>query len=232
MEMHTLSSKFLPRTMALVCGLTALLGLDACRPPRPASLNGSESPPKAEQYLEILSTWTRDSSIYQVFDQKLFISATYHSPEFRRAFAVAFPDIYGHGGAITKRELVDLTGDVENFHNFFITLFTPEVKWNDLAKNDSIWRITLVADDEVSVEPTEILPIKVDENLKAVYPHIDHFDKCYLIRFPSTDMMQRLVITPKTKHFKIRIASALGSSEMAWKLSPGQKKKPHPQEND
>ena len=96
----------------------ALLVLN-CAEPRPARLIGPESPPKPEEYTDILDTWTRKSSIYQVFDQKLFISATYHSPEFRRAFAVAFPDIYGHGGAITKRELVDLTGDVENFHNFF-----------------------------------------------------------------------------------------------------------------
>jgi hypothetical protein len=230
--MHTIFIKFLHKKMALCLGLNLILGLYACTPPRPAVLNGSDAPPKAEEYLDILGTWTRDSSIYRVFDQKLFISATYHSPEFRRAFAVAFPDIYGHGGAITKRELVDLTGDVENFHNFFMTIFTPEVKWNDLAKNDSIWRITLIADDEVSVEPTEIVPVKVDENLKAVYPHIDHFDKCYLIRFPSTDMMQRLVITPQSERFKIRIASALGSSEMAWQLSLGQKNAPSAKEND
>ncbi len=219
---------FIGHIPAQFLSFSLALLLTNCVEPRPARLIGPESPPKSEEYADILDTWTRESSIYQVFDQKLFISATYHSPEFRRAFAVAFPDIYGHGGAITKRELVDLTGDVENFHNFFVTMFTPEIKWNDLAKTDSIWRITLIANDEVSVEPTEIIPIKVDENLKAVYPHINHFDKCYLLRFPHTDMMQRMVITPESEHFKIRIASALGSSEMTWKLTPSPHKKSTP----
>src|SRR6476469_8278935 len=100
--------------LGFVCGV-ALTGalLAGCAPARPAVLYGPDEPLKAEDYGDILRTWTRSGQVYKTLDNKLFITATFHAPEFRRAFAIAFPDIYGHGGKITRRELVDLTGGVE-----------------------------------------------------------------------------------------------------------------------
>ena len=62
----------------------------------------------------VLKTWTRSAKIYQGLDSKMFVTATFHSPEFRRVFALAFPEIYGHGGNITRRELVDSPTTLSN----------------------------------------------------------------------------------------------------------------------
>ncbi len=198
----------------------AWLGLAACGGHGPVALHVSAAAIKAEDYDAVLSAWTRADKVYQGLDNKLFVTATYHAPELRRAFAVAFPDIYGHGGTVTRRELVDLTEDIERFHNFFIAIYTPDPKWNDLAKPDSIWRLTLVGSGEVSVGAHEVIPIKVDENLRAVYPYIHRFDKCYLVRFPLADPMRNLVIGASTTSFSLRVASALGVGEMEWRLIP------------
>jgi hypothetical protein len=199
-------------------GLATLLGLAACPAGRPVSLYGSDAPLSAEQYPEILTNWTRSAKVYQLLDNKLFVTATFHAPEFRRAFAVAFPDIYGHGGKITRRELVDLSGGVEQYHTFFLSVHTPDVRWNDLAKNDSIWHCSLRGSGEASVSSEEVVPVKVDENLRAVYPYIGRFDKIYLVRFPLTDPLHRMVIDATTTAFSLRIASALGSAELTWEL--------------
>jgi hypothetical protein len=204
--------------------LLALVGSLACSAPRPTVLYGPEEPLTAEDYGSVLKTWTRSTKIYQRLDNKLFVNATFHSPEFRRAFAVAFPDIYGHGGKITRRELVDLTGGVEQYHNFFMAVYTPDRRWNDLGKSDSIWRLTLSGSGEAAVGPAEVVPIKVDENLRAVYPYINRFDKVYLVRFPLTDPLHRMVIDTSTTQFSLRIASALGVAEMTWEL--GQQPQP------
>lgn len=206
--------------MRLVLGILAvgLIG-SGCRAPRPAVLYGPEQPLSADDYPELLKTWTRSGKIYQKIDSKLFTTATFHSPEFRRAFAVAFPDIYGHGGKITRRELVDLSGGVEQYHNFFVAFYTPDARWNDLAKNDSIWHLTLTGSNDVSVSPDEVVPIKMDENLRAVYPYINRFDKVYLVRFPLTDPLHRIVIDSTTTHFVMRVASALGVTELKWDLA-------------
>ena len=168
----------------------------------------------------VLKTWTRSAKIYQGLDSKMFVTATFHSPEFRRVFALAFPEIYGHGGNITRRELVDLTHDIEQYLTFFVAAYTADRKWNDLAKPDSIWRLSLEGDDDVSVSPTEIIPVKIDANLRAVYPYIGRFDKAYLVRFKLADPMNRLVIKSSSDHFKLKVVSALGKANLQWLLEP------------
>jgi hypothetical protein len=176
-----------------------------------------------DAYRAQLRTWTRKDQIYQGLDNKLFISATYHAAAFRRAFAIAFPDIYGHGGKITRRELVDMTDGVEQHHNFFIATYTPVLQWNDFSRDDSIWRITLYSKaqgesglGEAQVSPDDIIPLKVDENLRAVYPYISRFDKIYLVRFPLVDALQRPLVDEGTGEVVMRVASALGVATMRW----------------
>jgi hypothetical protein len=203
-------------------GLAALALLVAgCSAPRPAVLHGAPAPLSAEDYPAVLETWTRADKLYQGLENKLFITATYHAPELRRAFAIAFPEIYGHGGTVTRQELVDLTAAAEQSNTFFLAVYTPVTQWNDLAQSDSIWRLTLIGDNEVAVSPTAIELVKIDENLRTVYPYIGRFDRCYLARFPLADLMERLVIEPAVTGFRLRVASALGAAELVWTLSPG-----------
>lgn len=208
--------------------LTAtLLGL-GCTPRRPAVLfgRGDELLTQAD-YPEVLNTWTRTEQIYRGLDNSGFFTATFHAPEFRRAFAVTFPDIYGHGGTVTRRELVDLTGGVEQYHNFFLAVHTPNVRWNDLSKADSIWHLTMRGSTEAAVSAAEIISIKMDQNLREVYPYISHFDKVYIVRFPLADPLHRVIVDSTTTQFSVRIASALGVAEMTWDLG----KEPPPSYN-
>lgn len=175
-------------------------------------------------FAHALKTWTRSAKIYQQLDDKLFISATYHAPAFRRAFAVAFPDIYGHGGKITRRELVDLTGGIEQHHNFFVSVYTPDKRWNDIARDDSIWRLSLYSRDprgagnETEVAPDDIIPIKMDENLRVVYPYTTRFDKAYLVRFPVLDPLRQPIVHDGTQEVVMRIASAMGVASLRWQV--------------
>ncbi len=198
----------------------ACLSLVACSAPRPAVLFGPAQELTGDDFPAVLETWTREDKLYDGFDTKLFARATYHAPELRRAFAAAFPAIYGHGGTITRRELADLTGGVEQFHTFFLTAYAPVVKWNDFANSDSIWRLTLTSSNGSTVGTHEISTIKIDENLRTVYGEIGRFDKAYLVRFPLTDPLQNIVIGPETRSFELRIASALGTATLRWDVVP------------
>ena len=208
------------RYVLIVFGI-ALFAVSACAPKlRPASLFGPTQPFEAKDYSSVLKTWTRSTKVYGSLDTKLFIDATLHSPEFRRVFALAFPDIYGQGGEVTRRELVDLSGGIEQYVNFFISAYTAETKWNDFNQPDSIWRLTLSSNEGIVVSPAQIIQVKIDANLKAVYPHIDGFDRAYLIRFPLTDPMQRLLLKRDTQSLTLRAASALGVADLTWQLEP------------
>jgi hypothetical protein len=172
-----------------------------------------------DNFRDVLAKWSRSTKVYSGLDARLFVTATYHTPEFRRAFASAFPDIYGRGGEVTKRELVELTGDVEQFNTFFIVAYTPAQGWNDFEKTDSIWSIKLRNGDGAEVLPHEVIAVKTDENLRTVYGHLDQFSKAYLVRFPLTDPMGRILIDACTKTFTLRIASALGAAELNWQVA-------------
>tara|TARA_Y100001934_G_C12317815_1_gene758465 strand:- start:1078 stop:1725 length:648 start_codon:yes stop_codon:yes gene_type:complete len=183
-------------------------------------LFGSSESMSASDYPKVLETWTRSSKIYDSLESKAFVTATFHSPEFRRAFAAAFPEIYGHGGNITRRELVDLTDNIEQYLNFFVSIYTANPKWNDLAKIDSIWQLSLTGERDIAVKPAAVIPVKLDANLRAVYPYIGRFDKAYLVRFPLTDPLNRLVVPTSSQGFGLRIASALGKTSLEWQLLP------------
>ena len=205
-------------TWLWACVLVCLFA--ACSSPQKVALFSSEPPPKAKDYQKVLHAWTRQDKLYHGLDTRLFVTATFHAPAFRRAFAVAFPEIYGHGGNITRRELVDLSDDIEQFHNFFVTLYTAKTAWADLDRADSIWRLHLENDQNISVEPASIIPVTIDANLRAVYAYLGDFDSAYLVRFPHMDVQGRPLITPSTTRLVFRLSSALGSSELIWELIP------------
>ncbi|MCK5690590.1 hypothetical protein KAI87_15025 [Myxococcota bacterium] len=204
--------------MILVAILAASFSCTS-KPPK-LRLRGPFPPPSAKAYPAILHECSRSAKIYKGLDNQLFVTSTFHTPQFRRAFAASFPDVYGHGGAITRRELVELTGDVERYHTFFLSVYTPNLKWNDIGQSDSIWRMTLMNDEGVSVGMVEALPVKKDANLKVVYPYIGRFEETYLVRFPLSDPMNRLIIGQKTKSLTLRMASALGAAELVWEFQP------------
>ena len=104
------------------------------------------------------------------------------------------------------------------FHTFFISVYTPDTKWNDLDATASIWRLQLHSADR-SVAATEIERIKVDENLRKVYRHIDRFDRAYLVRFPISSPVDGPIIRPDSKSFRLRIASAIGTTQLEWQLT-------------
>ena len=195
--------------------LLALL-LVACVPPRPSLLHAPPTPVSAADYSAVLASWTRAARVYSGLDNKLFVSGTFHAPEFRRAFAAAFPDIYGSGGLITRRELVDLSDGVEQYHNFFISVFTPDVRWNDLSKVDSIWHLTLHSSNGRTAGTYEVVPVKLDENIRAVYRYPSRFDRGYLVRFPLTNEEGQQLVDTATAWFTVRIASALGVADLRW----------------
>jgi hypothetical protein len=173
----------------------------------------------SDDYDDILEDWTRKDEIYDALDSVLFVFVTFHSPEFRKAFILRHPDVYGPGSDEASR--IALTNPTaELYHEFFISASTNDVTWNDLDKNEkSIWRVTLIGDGDEVVEGT-VEKVKTTANIREIYPHITDFAKTYRVRFPLTGVSGKPIITSHTSHFTLRIASALGAAEMSWDLRP------------
>lgn len=185
--------------------------------PEPVSLQATREL-HAQDYDEVLARWTRKDQVYDGLDSKLFAFATFHSPEFRRAFLLRHTDVYGKGSEEASR-LMLTTPDAEENLEFFFAASTSSPTWNDFAEKDSIWRITLEGDEGERVDGT-VEKLKTTANLRVIYPFINDWARTYAVRFPRVSAMGKPIISAQSKQFTMRVASALGEARLTWKLIP------------
>lgn len=192
------------------------------------------SPLTASSYEPVLELWTRTSTIYsKLLEHKMTAKSTLITPMFRQAFGARFPEIYGYGSQVTRRELVELGGKAEESVNFFFTIYTPVDKWNDLHKPDSIWHVTIrrvatedapdapsIGTDTDGSDATSIERVKLDENLRTVYPYITSFDQAYIVRFSPIGKDDKPLLGDGPSYLRVRIASSFGSASMTWTVFP------------
>jgi hypothetical protein len=195
-----------------------MVGVAACAGPERLSLQPRPDL-TPDDYEDVLDAWTDEDKLYDRLDSIMFVFATFHSPEFRKAFLLAHSDVYGPGSE-TASHLALTDPEAEHSHEFFLSVSTSRPEWNDLDKNkESIWRVTLTGEGE-EVVPGTVEKIRTTANIRAIYPFITDFAKTYRVRFPLTTVGGKPILSNNTGQLTLRIASALGSCELIWHLQP------------
>ncbi|HSI03166.1 MAG: hypothetical protein ACAI38_13620 [Myxococcota bacterium] len=197
-------------------GLALVLCASACTKPAPpvaGRYDAAGTDVQAEDYPHVLASWTRDNRLYNGLENKVFVTSVFLTPELRAAVRTAYPDVVGHGGAVTRDELATGPG---NDLVFFVTMYTADRKWNDLQAPTSIWKVTLKGASEVA--PTSIVRVRPDENMRTVFPFIGRYDETYVLRFAQGD---GAVIGSGTNEATLRLASGLGETSLTWQLARG-----------
>lgn len=194
-----------------------LLALACSGPQAPLRLQPQENV-SAEDYDRMLDRWTRRDEVFDGLFSIIFVHASFHSPELRRAFLEKFPESYGRGSDEARR-LTLADPSAESHWEFFLAASTAKPRWNDLAREDSIWRVTLRADDGPVVD-AKVRRIDLNANLRRFYPFISPFALTYGLEFPLTTIEGEPTIGPRTRQLVLRISSALGAAEMTWTLEP------------
>lgn len=193
------------------------LVLGGCAAEVPLTLQSSPELLAAD-YSAVLHRWTRKDAVYDGLDSKLFVWATFHSPDFRRVFLLRHTDVYGPGSEEANRLLLTAP-DAEEHLEFFFSASTGSPEWNDFERPNSIWRVTLEGDEHERVEG-RVERIKSNANLRVIYPYITDYARTYAVRFPRTAPSGAVVIGAHTREFTLRFASALGTATLTWELAP------------
>ncbi len=172
-----------------------------------------------DDYRRILNRWTRSDEVYDYLNSILFVHATFHAPEFRRAFSVRHPDVYGPGSEQAGRLMLTRPG-AENLHEFFLSVSTSDPRWNDLDEKDSIWRVTL---ERVGQTPVvgEVLRVRPNANLQVIYPFITPYARTYRVSFPLTDPEGIPLVEQGQQKIVLGITSALGQARLLWSVDAG-----------
>jgi hypothetical protein len=212
------------RALSLVPALCLLL-VASCAPQIPPTLRATREL-RPDDYKPILKLWTRNTELYSGFEHKMTITATMLTPMFRRAFAVRFPEIYGYGSQVTRKELVELGGAAEETLNFVVGVYTPNDRWNDLEKPESIWRLTLSRLDPKTgarlstVDKSTIEHVKLDENLSTVFPYLSVYDNVYVVRFPVVTPASEPLVHEGDNTLELRVVSSFAEGALTWTVSP------------
>jgi hypothetical protein len=207
------------RLLVLVVSFSVLLTstTPGCTPPK-VDLSPKPKSYKPHQYEDVWEKWTRVDKAYEDIIVNVEIAATYWSHDFCYAYAAKWADIFGMGKDHAKEFLEKLLKKTTKHHEFFFAVVTQEQAWNSFADKKTNWRLALVTDKGVEVEPSDIKSINpITATHKTLFPQIKLFYSAYHVRFPRK-VDGSPVIDPDAKYFALRVAGPKGKLSLRWTL--------------
>jgi hypothetical protein len=170
----------------------------------------------SEEYLTVLTKWTRSQIVYSQFETQAHINATYQNPEFHRAYLNEYSRIYHlQEGESKRRE--DLQKDmVSDVVEFIFYAYIPDKTSNDFDKRGSIWTVFLVNEKGERIDPVELRKIEpITPVIKEFFPYINpYYGITYRLRFPLLNHSGGDFRT-----LKLVFASVIGNVELKFEES-------------
>lgn len=215
-------------SLALRCLLpVAALALSAgsgCARPVPVSLAEGPREYVPYDYDQIFKRWTRDGRLAAPaeFDDLLTVSATFESWDFRWAYGVRYADDYRLTVEQRRKFLDESLALARTEHRFYVSLFGPNRRWNDLSRKDSAWVVRLI-DDKGNETPASL--IKAIQRPGAVertyFPHTNVWRQVFYVVFPVEQADGKPTISKDARWFGLRFAGAQGHADLVWELEQG-----------
>lgn len=176
-------------------------------------------PEPAKDYFAVLNQWTRSQKVYDNLETKLYVYSTYKSWKWREAYVDEYAKRYVFDAVQKENILAREKETNEKFNEFFLSIYTPEIKWNDFDKKDSIWNIYLEDDKGERTAPIEIT--RVDENnplTREFFPYMDLWSYGYIVKFTKyLPTGGEPFPSPSSKSVKLIITGAVGKAQLEWK---------------
>lgn len=191
----------------------------ACAPsPRVRALY--EKVTGSTSYLGIVERETRTREVHDGVDTKLILSATRLSPAWHDAFAEEYTNVYYIDRERTEKTTAEWKSASESADRFFVSLFTPDDRLNDLEKPGTLWSIRLVGAGEKEVAPSSVKPTGMRrEEIARFFPHAaDAWFRCYEVSFPKGSLSVGVASAPKdaTPSAKLVLTGVLGRAVLSW----------------
>lgn len=213
------------------CRSPAALLLGACLAVS-AGAGCAASPPKRVDFSEdkrhytptdyplVLANWTRHAKVVKDVGTVIELWATYKSWDFRQAYVERYVTDYELSDADRAALMAAQLEAVRKSYEFHAAVQTTNYKWNDLGKDTSAWRVTLIDGRGVEIEPTAIETPKLPEIYETqFFPNRTEFTTTYLIRFNRADAEAAGFTGPASGRMTLRVLSPLAKAEVLWEAA-------------
>ena len=119
------------------------------------------SPTEDQPYFESLRKNTQAASVYEDFETKFLVTATYLSPQFQQAFANRLSFLYF--------DQQTALSETEGKAAFFVSLHAPENRLSELT-NKQLWSVGLDSSEaETTLEPVLLRHLADKERLAGLF---------------------------------------------------------------
>ncbi|MFK7825358.1 MAG: hypothetical protein AB8G05_14480 [Oligoflexales bacterium] len=157
-------------------------------------------------YLEILEKDTRSTEVYDNFETKFHIHATYLSPQFRRAFDKRL--------SYLMKEAPFSLGEASSNTGFFISVFAPEDKRVNL-NNQNLWTISMKNKNK-KYFPTVVRALSDKERWEVFFSHVNKWSKEFIIMFDVPSITPQSPDLVAKDQLKLLLSNSDASVMMTW----------------
>jgi hypothetical protein len=136
-------------------------------------------------YGRVTDSATRTREVHDGLDTRFILSATWLSGPWVSSFAEEYSNIYYLDTERRDRVISQWRGESEKYVRFFVALYVPEDRRNDLEKPGTLWSLRLVRADEKDFEPVYIRKSSLrPEEISRFFPYSGTYYRGYEVAFP------------------------------------------------
>jgi len=171
---------------------------------------------RSKQYARTTESFTRTKEVHDGLDTRFIFSSTWLSSEWIQAFSEEYANIYYLDAERREQEVGVWRRESELYERFFVALFTPDDRMNDLDKKKTLWSLHLVRADEVDFEPVYVRKTSLrPEEVSRFFPYADTFYRAYEIAFPK-EAGEKVETPIATSRFKLVLSGVQGRAVLVW----------------
>lgn len=170
----------------------------------------------SKRYARTTEAFTRTKEVYDGLQTRFILSATWLSPQWIQAFSEEYANIYYLDAERRRRMIGEWREESAAYERFFVALFTPDERTNDLDQAKTLWALRLVRGDEVDFRPvyvhrTGLRPAEVSR----FFPYANSWFRAYEVAFPKEagERVERKAGAPR---FKLVLAGVQGRAVLVW----------------
>lgn len=171
-------------------------------------------------YMKTLDAQTRSVKIYSGLDSVLYLTATYKTMDFRRAYVERYADGYQLGESYRAALMEREREESDKYNEIFFTAYTPNARWNDFDAQNSVWRLYLEDSDGNRLIPVSVRKINGNEPLlREFFPYFDLWSSAYVVRFPKySETGTEPIPGDKTAFLRFVVTGVPGNGAVEWRF--------------
>jgi hypothetical protein len=170
----------------------------------------------SQSYANTTEAFTRTKEVHDGLDTRFILSATWLSPEWVRSFSEEYSNIYYLDSERKEKVISRWKGESEAYVRFFVALFVPDERGNDLEKPGTLWSLRLVRADEKDFQPAYVRKSELrPEEISRFFPYSGTWYRAYEVAFPK-EALEGPAPRQGAPRLKLVLSGVQGRAVLAW----------------